>query len=266
MTHSQAPDLSQFMNYEYEIDLAGESAGAAVIRFVKPNSRVLEIGAGSGSIAKHLVATNKCRLVAVENNPSSVKKLTKICDSVHTLDLNDANWPKELVKQSKFDHVIAADVLEHVYDPWKVLANMKTLLNDTGSIILSLPHAAHSAVLSSFYSGDVEYREWGLLDKTHIRFFGFKNVEGLYESAGLAIIRCHFVMKKPKETEFAEKWKSLPSNVREALDQRSYGNVYQIVTEAVPIERVKDRITLESCLSGQGKQQSSRKFFGLFGK
>jgi 2-polyprenyl-3-methyl-5-hydroxy-6-metoxy-1,4-benzoquinol methylase len=266
MTQSPAPNLNVFMNYDYEIDLAGDSAGAAVIRFVKPTSKVLEIGAGSGAIAKHLVSTNKCKLTALENNSTSVEKLKKFADSVHDLDLNDVKWPKALAKQGKFDHVIAADVLEHVYDPWTVLAGMKTMLNDTGSIILSLPHAAHSAVLTSFYNGDVEYREWGLLDKTHIRFFGFKNVEGLYESAGLAIVRCHFVMKKPHETEFSEHWKALPDNVREALGQRNYSDVYQIVTEAVPIERAANRITLESCLPPQATYKPSRRFFNLFGK
>ena len=254
------------MNYEYEIDLAGDSAGAAVVRFVKPNSRVLEIGAGSGAIAKHLVETNICKLVALENNPKSVEKLEKFCDSVHALDLNDTNWTKSMSKQGKFDHVIAADVLEHVYDPWAVLSGMKSMLSETGSIILSLPHAAHSSVLANFYLGDVEYREWGLLDKTHIRFFGLKNVEGLYESAGLAIVRCHFVIKKPEDTEFSEHWKALPANVRKAFGQRNFGNVYQIVTEAVPIERATNRIALESSLPPNENHQLKRKFFNLFGK
>jgi 2-polyprenyl-3-methyl-5-hydroxy-6-metoxy-1,4-benzoquinol methylase len=244
MPHSAPPNLDVFMNYEYEIDLDGNSAGAAVIRFVRPNSKVLEVGAGSGAIARHLVSGNKCKLTAVESNPTSVEKLKKFCDSVHALDLNEADWPKALGKSGKFDHVIAADVLEHVYNPWAVLKNMKTLLNENGSIILSLPHAGHSSVLTSFYNGDVEYREWGLLDKTHIRFFGLHNVEGLYESAGLAITRVHFVMMKPEDTEFAEHWKALPSSVRAALSDRRFANVYQIVTEAKPMEAAPQRISL----------------------
>ena len=263
MTHSVAPNLDVFMNYEYEVNLKGESAAAAVIRFVKPNSKVLEIGAGSGAIAKHIVETNSCKVVAVENNPNSVEKLKKICDSVHALDLNNAEWPKVLSKTGKFDYVIAADVLEHVYNPWAVLKNMKSMLNETGSIILSLPHAGHSSVLTSFYCGDVEYREWGLLDKTHIRFFGLHNVEGLYESADLAIVRCHFVFIKPQHTEFADRWKSLPSEVRRVFGNRRYANIYQIVTEAVPIERASKRITLESCLP---EMPFVRKFFNIFRK
>ena len=266
MSHSPAPRLDVFKNYEYEFDLDGNSAAAAVIRFVKPGSKVLEIGAGSGAITKHIVETRKCEAVAVEINPVSVKKLEQICESVHALDLNDTLWPKALFKSGKFDYVIAADVLEHVYDPWTVLRGMKSMLNDTGSIILSLPHAGHSSVVANFYDGDVEYQEWGLLDKTHVRFFGLHNIEGLYESAGLAIVRCHFVMKPPKQTEFADRWKALPLEIRKALGNRKIANVYQIVTEAMPIERAGDKITLESCLDQIPTQSVTKKFLSIFRK
>jgi 2-polyprenyl-3-methyl-5-hydroxy-6-metoxy-1,4-benzoquinol methylase len=242
-------DLSTFMNYDYAVLENGDSAPAAVIRFVKPASKVLEIGAGSGAISRHLVKSKECNLTVLEINPESVAKLKKICSSVYSLDLNDKAWPQGLKDEGKFDHVIAADVLEHVYDPWTVLKAMKSLLSETGSIILSLPHASHSAVLAALYLGEFEFREWGLLDKTHIRFFGYKNVEALYASAGLKIVRCHLVYYKPQECELAHAWNALPENMREALGQRPYGNVYQIVTEAVPIERDVKSISIESCFS-----------------
>ena len=260
MKQQLAADLSTFMNYDYTVLESGDSAAAAVIRFVNPTSRVLEIGAGSGAISRHLVKSKKCNLTALEINPSSIAKLKKICASVHSLDLNDKAWPLALNDEGKFDHVIAADVLEHVYDPWTVLKGMKSLLNDKGSIILSLPHASHSAVLAALYLGEFEFREWGLLDKTHIRFFGYKNVEALYANAGLKIVRCHLVYYKPEESELAHAWKTLPENVREVLGQRPYGNVFQIVTEAVLIERDVQSISIESCLPNVPASKQPGKF------
>jgi 2-polyprenyl-3-methyl-5-hydroxy-6-metoxy-1,4-benzoquinol methylase len=263
MTHSAPPNLDVFMNYEYEIDLNGPSAGAAVIRFVKPESRVLEIGAGSGAIARHIVAKNRCQVTALESNPTSVEKLEKFCHKVYALDLNATDWAGKLEnKADGYDYVIAADVLEHVYDPWRVLRNMKSLLNKNGSVILSLPHASHSSVLTSFYGGDVEYREWGLLDKTHIRFFGLHNIEALYEHAGLAITQVHFVILKPEDTEFAEHWKRLPKEVRAAFSKRPYANVYQVVTEAKPAEMVANKISLLDRI--EELQPKSGGLFGFF--
>lgn len=269
--HSPAPDLNVFMNYEYDVDLNSDSAAAAVIRFVRPKSRVLEIGAGSGAIARHLVQSKQCDLVALEHNPASVEKLKAFCSSVHMLDLNDQNWPEQLTAAigaaaggGQFDYVIAADVLEHLYDPWSVLKRMKTLLNQDGRIILSLPHASHSSVLTAFYNGDVQMNEWGLLDKTHIRFFGLHNIDGLYASAGLSVVNVHYVLKHPEETEFAEHWRKLPEDVREVLVRRPISDIYQVVTEAMPTERAVSPIILETHLPKRERQPE--KSAGLLGR
>ena len=243
------------MNYDYPVDFTSDTAAAAVIRFIKPHSRVLEIGAGSGAIARHLVEHNGCELVALENNPTSVTKLEKFCSSVHNLDLNDEAWPAKLLasaklkgEAAKFDYVLAADVLEHLYDPWTVLKAMKTLLNSNGRVILSLPHASHSSVLTAFYNGDVQMNEWGLLDKTHIRFFGLKNIDGLYESAGLSVVNVHYVLRHPEETEFAAHWRALPADVKNAFIRRGMSDIYQVVTEAMPAEIAQNPIILENHL------------------
>ena len=149
-----------------------------------------------------------------------------------------------MVPEGKFDTIIAADVLEHLYDPWTVLKGMKKLLNETGKIILSLPHAAHCAIMSCLLEEDFQYGEWGLLDKTHIRFFGLHNIHALHASAGLAITDARFVMRRPEETEFSERWARLPKNVRTALSSNRHGHVYQVVTSAMPIEKVSALVDL----------------------
>lgn len=44
---------------------------------------------------------------------------------------------------------------------------------------LSLPHVGHAAIAGCLIDEDFEYRQWGLLDRTHVRFFGIKNVQNL---------------------------------------------------------------------------------------
>lgn len=266
MQRSSPPNLDVFMNYEYDIDFESSTAAAAVVRFVSHNKDVLEIGAGSGAISRHLAGRNKCQVTALETNPESVEKLKKFCRAVHQLDLNDRAWPTKLGKDEKFDYVVAADVLEHVYDPWTVLKGMKQLLKEDGSIILSLPHASHSSVLTNFFTGDIEYREWGLMDKTHIRFFGLHNIEALYEAAGLSIVRVHFVMVKPEDSEFADRWRNLPEAVRVEFQNRPYSNVYQVVTEAKRSEVAPKSLSLLDQLPKQQPKARSKGLFGLFGK
>jgi len=231
--------------YEYDIDLDSDVAPARVIRMVHRGSKVLEIGAGPGSITRHLSGTLGCDVVALEIDPSAIEKLTPFARKIYSLDLNDGSWAKVLeAEQGKFDAVIAADVLEHVYDPWAVLRGMKSLLNDTGSVILSIPHVGHASIVGCLFDEDFEYRPWGLLDKTHIRFFGIKNIQNLFNAQGLAIEHSEFVVRTPEMTEFAARWQRLPANIRQAAQTNRFSHVFQVVSRAVPVERAKTDLRL----------------------
>jgi 2-polyprenyl-3-methyl-5-hydroxy-6-metoxy-1,4-benzoquinol methylase len=231
-------------NYDYDIDLAGDSAPARVLRLCGRDKKVLEIGAGPGSITRHLTRTNNCDVVALEIDPTAIRILKDHCRKVYSFDLNDPEWPRQLDAEGKFDVVIAADVLEHVYDPLSVLRGMKTLLNDNGRVLLSLPHVGHCVIGACLMDEDFEYRDWGLLDKTHIRFFGLRNIQRLYANAGLAITEAEFVIRRPEETEFAERWAGLPQYVRDALSSNPHGHIYQVVSTAKPVGRAERSITL----------------------
>lgn len=172
--------------YQYNFDPNSDSAGANVLRFVGHNKSVLELGAGPGSIARPLVEINKCSVSAVELDCASAELLNDFCDEVHRLDLNDPDWPA-ILEGRQFDNIVIADVLEHLYDPWATLERALPLLRDDGSIVISLPHVGHASVMACLLDSDFEYRECGLLDRTHIRFFGMKNIQSLVEEAGLRI-------------------------------------------------------------------------------
>jgi 2-polyprenyl-3-methyl-5-hydroxy-6-metoxy-1,4-benzoquinol methylase len=245
------PDLTKFTNYEYKFNPKGDSSAAAILRFVDQGSKVLDIGAGSGSITRALVDVKKCDVVALENNEAAVAKLKTFCKGVCVLDLNDKDWAArvpEIQRQSgrheKFDYVIAGDVLEHLYDPWTTLKGMASLLNEKGRVIVSVPHWGHSSVVAAFFNSYIPFQESGILDKTHIRFFGLQNIDELYDGAGLAITRVHYVIRTPEVTELASDWSALPENVRQMLKARECADVYQVVTEAAPRSRVANPIRL----------------------
>jgi 2-polyprenyl-3-methyl-5-hydroxy-6-metoxy-1,4-benzoquinol methylase len=217
--------------YEYAVDTTADTAPARVVRMIGKDQRVLEIGSGPGSITKQLKGTGDCRITALEIDPIAIELVKPFCEAVHSADLNTADWDGVLDGE-KFEVVLAADVLEHVYNPLAVLKKMASLVSDGGRVVLSLPHVGHSAVAACLLLEDFDYRDWGLLDKTHIRFFGLKNIQTLVLDAGLAITRVEFVVRHPDETEFAAKWAQLSSSVQQALLTNRYGYVYQVVLEA----------------------------------
>lgn len=219
-------------NYEYDIDLRGPSAPARVVRMVGKNKKVLEIGAGPGSITKHLVSSGKCKVTALEIDKDAIKKLSQFTSEIYPADLNDENWPQIFSESGLFEVIVAGDVLEHLYNPWDTLDKMRDLLTDDGYMVISLPHVGHSAICACLMNENFDYRDWGLLDRTHIRFFGLKNMQAMFDSAKLSISQAEFVVTRPEDTEFSEIWNNQPKDVRAALSQNPFGTVYQVVIKA----------------------------------
>ena len=222
---------TQRHKYEYKVN--PDSAAAKVIRMVGADKRVLELGPGPGSITRHL-KKNGCRITALELDDKAIAIVAEYCERVHPCNLNDPEWPTLLADAGKFAAIVAADVLEHLNDPWTTLQKLRPFLDEGGCVVISLPHVAHSAVVACLLNEDFEYQPWGLLDKTHIRFFGMKNIERLLNDAGFKIVEADFVVKAPEQTEFANRWRRLPPKTRQALAINKFGTVYQVVVKAMP--------------------------------
>lgn len=230
--------------YDYVVPLDSQTAPVFVTELVGKDRRVLEIGCGPGSITKMMKNIGGCRVTGIEVDPAAIELARAHCEALYSQDLNAENWPQVLGQHELFDTVVAADVLEHLYDPWRTLRQMAELIKYDGSIVVSLPHAGHAALVASLANNDVAYRESGLLDRTHIRFFGLKNIEELFAQAKLKIVDVRFVLIEPEQTELAEQWQQVSEFVRAALRTSRYANIYQVVVKAVPLGQPGTPISL----------------------
>lgn len=232
--------------YQYYVDINTDTAAARLIRMVGNNKRILEIGAGPGSITRHLKQTNNCDITALEFDASAIPSLTSFCNKVYKSDLNNKDWADVLGNEPKFEVIVAADVLEHLYDPLATLKRMVQLLDTDGALVVSLPHIGHAAIHACLFTGNFQYSDWGLLDKAHIRFFGIENIQTLLEAAGLKIIHAEFVVRRPDETEFADIWNKIPASLRSALTENPFSLVYQVVLKAIPVNAPGKPLTLRA--------------------
>lgn len=219
--------------HKYDYKVKRHTAADKVVHMVGSGRRVLELGPGPGSITR-LLKENHCRITALELDPKAIEIVSAHCESVHPCNLNDADWPLKLSGAGKFDVIVAGDVLEHLYDPWAVLNSLPSLLANDGYVVISLPHIGHNAAIACLLGGNFEYQPWGLLDKTHIRFFGIANIQKLFDDAGFKIVEAGFVTKAPEQTEFSRQWRQLSAQTRQALETNHFGTIYQVVVKAVP--------------------------------
>ena len=89
-----------------------------------------------------------------------------------------------------FDCVVFNDVLEHLVDPYSVLEEIKKFLSPEGVIVASIPNIRHAPVLFDLVvKGNWDYAEYGVLDKTHLRFFTKASIKKMFSNSGYELIQ-----------------------------------------------------------------------------
>ena len=84
-----------------------------------------------------------------------------------------------------FDVILAADVVEHVRDPQRLLTEMTHRLRPGGTVIASVPNISHWYPRTRTALGLFDYDQRGILDATHVRFFTRRSFVRLAKQAGL---------------------------------------------------------------------------------
>jgi SAM-dependent methyltransferase len=150
--------------------------------------RILDLGCSSGALGEALKQAQPGRyVVGIEFDGDYAQEAEGRLDRVFTMDLDELPSQMELLSElAPFDCIVAADVLEHLRDPWRVLACATSLLDADGVAIVSLPNARHWTVIRALlWRGSWPRRPAGIFDGTHLRWFTLTDARGLLESAGL---------------------------------------------------------------------------------
>lgn len=164
-------------------------ARSNIVKLVSGDCRnVLDVGCATGATSARLKELNpELKVVGVELDPEMAEVARGALDEVLIGDIGELLEGGSLTGRS-FDSIILADVLEHVVDPWALLRQLVKHLEPGGTIITSLPNVRHfTTVLSLLFAKRWPYRERGIHDKTHLRFFAQRNLKDLFEGAGLTM-------------------------------------------------------------------------------
>jgi 2-polyprenyl-3-methyl-5-hydroxy-6-metoxy-1,4-benzoquinol methylase len=169
---------------------AYESARPEIVGLVPAGARrVLDLGCSTGWLAAALKERGEVEVVGIEREPAYAALADERCDRVVVGDVEDV--PPDL---GRFDCLVAADVLEHLVDPWTALESYARLLEPGCRAIVSLPNAAHWTTFAALARGSWPRRPEGIHDATHLRWFTLRDAVELCEGAGL---RVEYVDRRP---------------------------------------------------------------------
>lgn len=186
---------------------------------------VLEVGCACGAtLLKIKYRYKNAQLFGIELNPNSAKIAAHICE-VSNENIESSNLKYE---NGFFDYIIFADVLEHLFDPGKVLANMRKYLKEDGYILASIPNIMHYSVIAGILGGNFTYADAGILDRTHVRFFTLNEIERLFAANGYTDMRynCNVLLNE-KDKTFIDRLVAISGE-----DKRTQFSAYQYIVKA----------------------------------
>jgi 2-polyprenyl-3-methyl-5-hydroxy-6-metoxy-1,4-benzoquinol methylase len=177
--------LIEQLDYETKAGNYFAEARPEMLPFVPENChRLLDVGCGAGSFGASLKQTRQIEVWGVEPVSSVAARARTNLDRVVT----GLFEPETKLPGGTFDCIVFNDVLEHMIAPEQALRYAKTLLTPGGAVLASIPNVRTLPVLWHLVvQGKWEYAEWGLLDKTHLRFFTKSSIQKMFEDEGYAV-------------------------------------------------------------------------------
>lgn len=220
--------------HQYDRTFVGNESDNSLLRlaaWVPLGSTVLELGPASGYFTKHLSQTLGCTVDAIERDPTMAEMTRPFCRGLVVGDLDHLVLLEQFPGR-QYDVIIAADIIEHLVWPERLLAQIAQCLTVQGRLLISVPNAAYAGLVASLLDGKFDYREEGILDRTHLRFFTRDSLSKLLLSTGFHPKNWAPVFRPLNESEFKIRLEALPAGLRDALVGSPYAFAYQWVVDA----------------------------------
>ncbi|PJI99187.1 GT2 family glycosyltransferase [Acidovorax sp. 69] len=212
----------------------GERTSLSVLAsLVNNRSTVLDLGCGSGALGQHLSEAKGCTLDGVTLSEAEATHARPhyrrlVVDNLESCDL------VATFADQRYDFIVCADVLEHLSRPEQVLEACRQLLLPGGKLLISVPNAGYSGLIAELLEGEFLYREEGLLDRTHLRFFTRKSLARFLGEHRWAPDSIDTIARELPESEFNVAFDRLPPSVARHLLGVPDALTYQFICVAHP--------------------------------
>ncbi len=166
----------------YQLKLGYTSSHTMALKNTPAESRVLDLGAGTGLIAKELKKKG-CKVTGLdmypqENNPHFEEYF------VSNLDSPDFDFPMD-----SYDVVLMLDIIEHVNHPEYLMDFIRSKFHPTHrpKIIMTTPNIAFMVMRFQLLLGNFNYGKKGILDRTHKRLFTYTTFLRMCKQTGYLV-------------------------------------------------------------------------------
>lgn len=149
-----------------------------IVRILPDAATVLDIGAGNGMLGRVLQRAGKrVTIDAIEPSEFAAKLAEPFYRTVYQ---GYAQEHSQVIRATRYDYIVLADVIEHIPDPAAFLLDILQNLSGATRLIVSIPNIAFGGVRLALLNGAFDYVDSGLLERTHLRFFTLASARRLF--------------------------------------------------------------------------------------
>lgn len=177
--------MPQQQSQPYHFDGSKYSTHSRILALLpQAQGNILDIGCNAGYIGASY--QGKASFYGIDSNLHALEQARSHYKEVGAVDLNSK---LSIPWNISFDCLVFGDILEHLHAPLKTLQYFvdNHLLNE-GRIIISLPNICNLFVRLSILAGNFDYKDSGILDRTHLHFYTLKSAQQFANAAGLSVI------------------------------------------------------------------------------
>ena len=222
--------------YDREIDSSERTSLSVLTSHIAPGARVLDLGCGSGAIGRYLAQRDGAGTTVIDGLTISADEARLAAPHyrrVEVADLDNARLA-DLFPAQGYDAIVCADVLEHIRQSPRVLAECRQLLAPEGRLLLSIPNAGYAGLVAELMAGEFRYRQEGLLDETHVRFFTRRTLMRFLREHGWVDVQADVITRQLPDSEFNVAFDALPPAVARHLLALPDALTYQFIVVARP--------------------------------
>ena len=214
--------------YNMEMETALDTIPGKIMNRIQKNSVVLEFGCAYGRMTKYMKEALQCQVYIAELDTEAYEHARQFAVDGYRGDIETGEWYPRFAN-CKFVYILFEDVLEHLRDPYHVLKMATTLLKESGEIIVSIPNIGHNDILVKLYQNHFNYTSIGLLDETHVHFWGAKDLEVFAQKIGCKLRVVDGICQLIYHTEQHPLCDEIPNSLKDVLACREYNDVYQFL-------------------------------------